>query len=349
MTFRSHNPICYSFLLCFLGFLPTALHAASECDTWQSRKPEWIFCDDFEKGGALVAPGRYFEYGDNQGDFVPSAGAGLQGSIGMRALWQSGEVDAGSLKLGFGRAPGTYFSRGIRTDTDFREIYYRVYMRLQKGWQGNPYKLSRATIMAKSDWSQAMIAHLWGDNGQKLALDPASCTDTLGAVKCSGYNDFNNIRWIGAKSGLTPVYGGSHDDQWLCVEAHVRLNDSGQTNGLHEFWMGGTLEARREGLNFLGGYKEYGINAVFFENYWNSGSPRLQERTLDNIVVSTQRIGCAADSGVSNGLQMRSHGRRITTEGYVGQGWGAYRTLIGRKLGATSDCRRGFVLCPGEF
>jgi hypothetical protein len=34
---------------------------------------------------------------------------------------------------------------------------------------------------------------------------------------------------------------------------------------------------------------------VFFENYWNTGSPKLQERYFDNIVVSTQPIGCAGN------------------------------------------------------
>jgi hypothetical protein len=33
---------------------------------------------------------------------------------------------------------------------------------------------------------------------------------------------------------------------------------------------------------------------VFVENYWNTGSPVAQERYLDNLVVSTQRIGCLA-------------------------------------------------------
>ena len=47
------------------------LAAATECANWQTRHPEWIFCDDFESAGPLVAHGRYFEYGDNGGDFVP--------------------------------------------------------------------------------------------------------------------------------------------------------------------------------------------------------------------------------------------------------------------------------------
>ena len=37
------------------------------------------------------------------------------------------------------------------------------------------------------------------------------------------------------------------------------------------------------------------INAVFFENYWNAGSPLTQERYFDNIIISTSRIGCGCD------------------------------------------------------
>lgn len=276
--------------------------AASECDSWQSLHPEWIFCDDFEKGGALVGPGRYFEHDDNKGDFKALAGAGLRGGTGMRALWQTAELEAGNLKLGFGRSPSAYFSKGIRPDSDFREIYYRVFVRMQKGFKGNPYKLSRATVMAKSDWSQAMIAHVWGDKADKLQLDPVRCTDALGAVKCAGYNDFTNMQWIGAKAGTTPVFDDAHDDRWLCVETHVKLNDAAASNGVHEYWIGDSLEARREGLNFLGEYSAYGINGVFFENYWNSGSPQVQERYFDNIVVSTKRIGCAENPAATGML-----------------------------------------------
>jgi hypothetical protein len=37
------------------------------------------------------------------------------------------------------------------------------------------------------------------------------------------------------------------------------------------------------------------INAVFFENYWNAGSPVQQERYFDNLVISTQSIPCKCE------------------------------------------------------
>ncbi|MHC4396972.1 MAG: hypothetical protein ACYS1A_15120 [Planctomycetota bacterium] len=264
----------------------------NECENWQILHPEWIFCDDFEVDTAFVREGRYFEYDSDGGDFVPVEGLGIDGSKGMRVVFQNSEVGAGGFKLGFGRNPSGGMNRGIRENEDFREIYYRMYLKMQDGWTGSPAKLSRATIISASDWSQAMIGHLWS-SGDYLLVDPVRCVDPVTSlVKCVGYNDFPNMDWIGNLAGVTPIFDSVHDGIWYCVEARVKLNDPGQANGIQDFWIDGNLEARRAGLNFVAAYTDYAINAIFFENWWNSGSPQLQERYFDNIVVSTQPIGC---------------------------------------------------------
>ena len=109
---------------------------------------------------------------------------------------------------------------------------------------------------------------------------------------CQGYNDFDHLQWLGNQDGTTPIFATDHSGIWYCIEAHVKLNDPGESNGVQEFWIDGNLEARRENLDFVGTYQDYALNAVFFENYWNNGSPVEQERYFDNIVVSTERIGC---------------------------------------------------------
>jgi hypothetical protein len=273
----------------------------NECENWWTLHPEWIFCDDFDDGTPLRREGRYFEYGDDGGDFVPLAGFGINASTGMRTVFQGGEVGAGGLKLAFGRVPSSYFDKGIRNTEDFRDIYYRMYLRNQAGWEGSPAKLSRATVFTGSNWSQAMIAHLWS-SGDYLLVDPASGTDEQGNVVTTRYNDFANLRWLGYKKGTTPIFGSGYDDKWYCIEAHIRLNDPGLSNGIQEFWIDGNLETRRSELNFVGSYTDYGINAIFIENYWNSGSIKEQERYFDNFVVSTERIGCLCDRA-SSGLE----------------------------------------------
>jgi hypothetical protein len=305
---------------CLLLLIATIFQPAfpGECDTWRENHPEWIFCDDFEDTGALVKPGRYFEYDDNEGDFVNLKGAGLDGSNGMRVGFQAGEVDAGSLKLAFGRNPNAYMNKQkIRPDEDFREIYYRMYLKMEEGWSGSPAKLSRATCFPHADdWGQAMIAHLWSDDKDRLLIDPASCVNGAGIVECATYNDFDNLSWLGNKSGVTPIFSTANSNKWFCVEAHVRLNDPGLSNGVQEFWIDGSLEAQKTGLNFTGSFDDYAINAVFFENYWNSGSVKLQERYFDNIVVSTQPIGPYSNSPVGKNKERRQNRQMIKVNNY---------------------------------
>jgi hypothetical protein len=265
-----------------------------ECD---SPEAEWIWCDDFE---ADRLDG-YFEYIDDDGDFLRLAGIGLDGSYGMRVRFQQGEVSAGALHLAFGKTPSTYIDPVDEGTAKYREIYWRMFLQHQSGWTGGGGdKLSRATVFATSNWAQAMIAHVWsgtsspsaGSAKYHLLLDPASGTDTAGNLQTTTYNDFPNLRWLGYDVGDTPLFDADHVGEWYCVEARVKLNDAGQSNGVFELWIDGLLDAQRSDLNWLGSYDAYGINAVFFENYWNSGSPVAQERFWDNIVVSTARIGC---------------------------------------------------------
>ena len=194
---------------------------SDECANWQTAHPEWIFCDDFEADGPLVATGRYFEYGDDDGDFVVRDSAGVGGSRGMRTRFEVGEVSAGGFKLGFGRNPNAYMNRGIRGDKDFRAVYYRMYLKHEEGWRGSPAKLSRATVFTSAtDWSQAMIAHLWSDDAGHLLIDPASCVRG-DSVACVGYNDFDSLRWLGYRAGSTVIFSTADSGTWQIGRAHV--------------------------------------------------------------------------------------------------------------------------------
>jgi hypothetical protein len=265
---------------------------ANECATPGAG---WIWCDDFDTNRL----GSYYGYDDASGRFIRVDGAGAEGSVAMRSTFSTtGQSSSGSLHLAFGRTPMVSF-RPVDAGTErYREIYWRLYVRYPTTWQGGGGdKLSRATsFVSTTNWAQAMIAHVWSGAGQPwqdfLYIDPASGTDTAGTVQSTTYNDFPNLRWLGAAQGATPLFAAPSLGRWYCVEAHARLNDPGAANGLFELWVDGRLDATRSGLNWVGRYTEYGINAVLVENYWNTGSPVVQERFIDNFVVSTRRIGC---------------------------------------------------------
>jgi hypothetical protein len=253
----------------------------------------WIWCDDFEQDRLE----HYFEH-DRRGRFARVAGVGRDGSWGMRAQWsQAGQVNAGSLKLAFGRTPSNYIRPVDAGTADHQEVYWRVYVRTQPGWSGGGgHKLSRATSLVSGDWAQSMIAHVWSaprpPNWTRLVLDPASGTTPGGELRAARYNDFDNLRWLGSRRGDTPLFADEAAGRWYCVEAGIRLNDPGLSNGWFRLWIDERLDAERTGLNWRGSFAEYGINAVFLENYWNGGVPQPQERYFDDFVVSTERIGC---------------------------------------------------------
>lgn len=87
------------------------------------------------------------------------------------------------------------------------------------------------------------------------------------------------------------LHSTEESGRWVCVEARAKLNTPGQKDGLNQLWIDGKLEAERRNLDWRGSYTEHGINAVFLEAYWNSGSPVTQSRWIDNFVISTEPIG----------------------------------------------------------
>ena len=101
----------------------------------------------------------------------------------------------------------------------------------------------------------------------------------------------------GGLLGFLSIFAVQHVMIWMELKAYVRLNEPGVTDGVFRLWIDDHLEAERTELNWVGSYNDYGLNAVYLENYWNAGSPKAQERYLDNFVVSTDRIGCSHSSG----------------------------------------------------
>ncbi|MEL0083523.1 MAG: hypothetical protein VW985_10880 [Gammaproteobacteria bacterium] len=272
--------------------LVTGAVTAGECEP-DNRAPAWLFCDDFDQ-----PPDRddYYSLGSSDGSFVWQADAGVAETGAMVARWHQGQVGAGGLQLLLGANPIATPTVGAESEK-FSELYYRHYFFLQSGWRGNPHKLSRLTVLTDASWSQAMIAHLWGGKGGRLALDPVSCVGPGGKLRCVGYNDFKNMQWLGLHPGRTAVHTAEESGKWHCVETHVALNDEGLANGYQEFWLNDQREALAQGLDFVGDYSEFGLNGLFIENWWNGGAPGPSVRVLDNLVVSTVRIGCAINNG----------------------------------------------------
>ncbi|CAK4863936.1 unnamed protein product [Aphanomyces euteiches] len=268
----------------------------------ECKKPQsgWIFCDDFEKDRSA----QYFEH-TNPAQFYRDDKVGLKGSMGMKAEFKAAngeQFDTGALKVAFGRTPDSYLKSVGAQGENLREVYFRYYIKHQEGWQGGGGdKMARLTAMQNADWAQSMIAHVWSGNSDSknyLVMEPASGTDPAGVLKSTKWNDFPNLRFLGGMVSKTPIYDEEHVGKWYSIEAHVKLSDAGQSNGVFEVWIDDVLEMSRYDLNWAGAFAVgpnagFGLNWFALENYWNAGTPQDQERYFDNLVISRNKIGLA--------------------------------------------------------
>jgi len=234
------------------------------------------------------------EYLESKGNIDYNVFFGQKGGS-MPAGFNKGDVSGkGNRKLVFGDFPDPdSLSPVVKRGKRFDEIYWRIYVKHEYGWEGLPAKMSRATSIVSGKWRQAMIAHVWSGKENTLTLDPASGVEgQTGTIKTTRYNDFENLNWLGNEpASLFRISSTEESGYWVMVEASAKLNTPGQSNGSSYLWINGQLEAQRQDLNFRGSYTGHGINAVFLESYWNSGSLKTQGRWYDNFIVSSNPIG----------------------------------------------------------
>lgn len=246
-----------------------------------------IWYDNFDKHDA--ANWKYHEPSADKNTITRREALGGKGGS-MELFYPKGKKGGGTgnRKLAFGDSP---IGRPIRKGEQFTDVYWRIYVKHQKGWTGGgPAKMSRAMIMVSNRWNQAMISHVWG-SGERLTLDPVRAVSGT-RVLTKKYNDWPGLKWLGNKPvSKFPIHATEESGRWVCVEARAKLNTPGKSDGYNALWIDGVLQCDRKNMNFRGSYTAKGINAVFLEAYWNRGSPVDQYRWYDDFVVSTKPIG----------------------------------------------------------
>jgi hypothetical protein len=248
----------------------------------QENDPDVIWYDDFKNNKAYLESSGDIDYRESFGI--------ISGS--MKAGFKKGEINGeGKRDLAFGDFPEG--SNVVRKGEHFDEIYWRIYVKHEYGWEGAPAKMSRATSIVSDKWQQAMIVHVWSGESNSITLDPASgVKGQTESIKTRKYNDFDNLSWLGNKPcSEFQISSKEESGYWVLVEASAKLNTPGLSDGSCRLWIDGRLEAERTKLNFRGSYTGHGINAVFLESYWNGGACKTEGRWYDNFVVSTKPVG----------------------------------------------------------
>jgi len=124
------------------------------------------------------------------------------------------------------------------------------------------------------------------------------------------------MQYSSSMTGANPANVASYTETtgiWHCYEVHILNNStSGSTDGIYEGWIDGVKH-----FNYVGNLENQpgtpGTTSIKPSGYWNcttgdlAASPcdnssqanqhSTQFRYMDNIVVSTQRIGCLTGTG----------------------------------------------------
>src|SRR5690606_7117219 len=86
-----------------------------------SPKPEWIWCDDFEQDRRSA----YFE-----STMALRNGVGRNGSRAAVGRYLIGSREAGNFKVAFGRTPSASFRPVDGGTRNYRDVYWRVFVKL---------------------------------------------------------------------------------------------------------------------------------------------------------------------------------------------------------------------------
>ncbi len=255
----------------------------------------WVFCEDFE---TVLDPGDVvLDYQDGDGAFVLVDELGASGTHSMEVAYREGEEGAGWMVLSFGASPidaggqPTYAPEG-----SFQEIYWRMRVKTEPGWPDmGPGQLTRTISFADSDWTEAVVARLYAAQDEVTVTGQAATCVTGAEIACSGFNDTAGLEPLSPVGGAAPLFSSEMSGQWHCVEGRLRLNTPGQPDGEFEFWVDEQPQGSRTDLDLRGSWSDYGINGLVVENLWPGGAPAPLRRWMDDLVVSTEPIGCSPD------------------------------------------------------
>lgn len=83
-------------------------------------------------------------------------------------------------------------------------------------------------------------------------------------------------------------------DEWFCFEMMMRPNTPGAADGVMAYWVNDELAHQEEGLRFRTS-EALGMNRATVAHYIDNGdADRPHAVWFDDVVISTERIGCAS-------------------------------------------------------
>lgn len=253
---------------------------SGECDNWQLRHSEWLFCDDFESGtldewedvnGISVA-----ENEDQAHDGQYSAELRYRkGSTGAGWMWRkrlrpdSAATDAQYIRWWQKWQPGFAWA-----SSDDQKLFMLDALEPQHGWGQT------------ASWK--IYVHLVGDARKNQGVSENE-------LFLDGFMWDGTSQWSGQWQGLQQNRKiiRYRTGAWECTEIELVHNLPGDKNGSLRVWINEQLAAEHEELKFRDEVVSW--NAIQLNAYYGNGGngvPIDQASWVDQVVVSTERIGC---------------------------------------------------------
>jgi hypothetical protein len=252
---------------------PSQGNRTSECDNWQKLHLEWIFCDDFEAEQDLRVNYDDSRYDRNSGMSVTKNDA-FSGSYSLEQHYVPGQGAGWIIKF-IGDNPHLTFP-----GRKLNEIYFRWYHKFEQGFAGMPQKMARVKVhRAAQDWDGALGVYQWVN---KKIL----CAD-----KRTYLYDQQKFKWLPAAYSSLDFSDSANIGRWICIEARIKLNTPGKSDGIIQYWADGKQILLDTGLPLGNESYSKGLNMVMWDCYWAGKSPKEQSRFYDNLVISTAPIG----------------------------------------------------------
>lgn len=247
-------------------------------------RPSTVVCEDFENPDKS----KWNDYKDES--FRVEDDAALSGKKSIRQEYDQGQTGAGWLAWHFGDHPKS----GFRSDGRFEDIYFRFYHKFQADW---PERFPPRFARVGSRYVPGEMLYAWEEqllisgrlaNGTPISMPHSA----LKAPDGSSHLGQSGFRWLD-KVPLD-VRFGERKGEWVMIETRVKLNTPGQNDGRITYWVNEDTVLDRSGVNLRGAYTATTINVATIEGNWNGGADRGDlKRWFDNVVISTEPVGCA--------------------------------------------------------
>lgn len=265
---------------------------AGEC---ANKKPEWLFCEDFE-GSTFLSQWQEVSFPERKARETNKANV-FEGASSLKLTFPPGSTD-GAGWMHYWWTPAT----------DQNEVFMRWYVKYSNGFNYGGWDVKMAGLEAHlpgvkyrpgagyvpdGTWYQSRLFSLGVNNG-------AGAGPKQPVFYYYHPDQKTNYGDVGAQNRNLPAVTFA-DDRWYCLEIRVKpntvaTNSNGTYTGLYDgeqtLWIDGVEKGHYSGIRWRT-KPTVKINDLY-HSAW-VGQPRAsanQYRWEDNYVVSTARIGC---------------------------------------------------------